>query len=73
MLVSGGSDMDATYVSLFEAQGNRELVRLVGKQSNRFDREYVDTRKWKGQKVLITDRRQSPRRLGPHKLRRHLS
>jgi len=53
LLISGGSDMSATYVSLVETEGNRELVRLVGKQSNRLDREYVDTRKWKGQKVFI--------------------
>jgi len=53
MLVSGGSDMGATYVSLVEAENNRELMRLIGKQSNRFDVEYVDTRKWKDRKVFI--------------------
>jgi len=53
LLISGGSDMGATYVSLVEADSNRELIRLVGKQSNRFDREYVDTRKWKDKKVFI--------------------
>ena len=31
LLVSGGSEMGATYVSLVEADGNRELVRLVGR------------------------------------------
>jgi len=45
--------MDATYVSLVETQGNRELIRLVGGKSNHFDRKYVDTRRWKGAKVFI--------------------
>ena len=53
LLVSGGSQISATYVSLVEAEGNRELMRLVGKQVNRFDSEYVDTRKWKDKKVFI--------------------
>jgi hypothetical protein len=45
--------MGATYVSLVEAEDGRELIRLVGKQSNRFDAEYVDTRKWKGKEVFV--------------------
>jgi hypothetical protein len=53
MLVSGGSDMSATYVSFVGAEDKKELVRLVGKQSNRFDSEYVDTRKWRDMKVFI--------------------
>ena len=53
LLISGGSDMRATYISLVETEDNRELVRLVGKQSNRFDSEYVDTRKWRDKKVFI--------------------
>jgi len=53
LLVSGGSDMRTAYIALVEAEDNRELIRLVGKQSNRFDREYVDTRKWRDKKVFI--------------------
>jgi len=53
LLVSGGSDMGATYISLVEAEDNRELIRLIGKQSNRFDSEYIDSRKWKDRKVFI--------------------
>ena len=45
--------MRTTYIALVETEDNRELIRLVGKQSNRFDREYVDTRKWKDKKVFI--------------------
>ncbi len=53
LLVSGGSDLSKTYVALIDAQSGKELVRLTGKGSNRFDREYVDSRKWQGASVFL--------------------
>ncbi|MHC4367968.1 MAG: hypothetical protein ACYSW8_10170 [Planctomycetota bacterium] len=53
LLVSGGSELGPVYVTLVEAEANKELIYFAGKQSNRFETEYIDSRQWKRKKVFI--------------------
>lgn len=53
LLISGGSNMEKTYVAVIDVETNKELIRFTGTGSNRFSRKYIDTAKWKGKTARL--------------------